>query len=53
MRFKFDIGISYTNSFYTKSEPKSFANGKKILLIPPTLVNDQLVTTFLEKANLF
>ena len=32
---------------------KSFVNGKKIPLIPPILVNDQLVTNFLEKANLF
>ena len=32
---------------------KSFVNGKKIPLIPPTLVKDQLVTNFLEKANLF
>ena len=31
---------------------KSFVNGKKILLIPPILVKDQLVTNFLEKANL-
>ena len=32
---------------------KSFVNDKKILLIPPILVKDQLVTNFLEKANLF
>ena len=32
---------------------KSFVNGKKISLIPPILVKDQLVTKFLEKANLF
>ena len=32
---------------------KSFVNGKNIPLIPPILVNDQLVTNFLEKANLF
>ena len=32
---------------------KSFVNGKKIPLIPPILVKDQLVTNFLEKANLF
>ena len=32
---------------------KSFANGRMIPLIPPILVNDQLVTVFLEKANLF
>ena len=32
---------------------KSFFNGKKIPLIPPILVKDQLVTNFLEKANLF
>ena len=32
---------------------KSFTNGKKIPLIPPILVKDQLVTDFLEKANLF
>ena len=31
----------------------SFANDKKIPLILPILVNDQLVTNFLEKANLF
>ena len=32
---------------------KSFVNGKKIPLIPPILVKDQLVTTnFLEKTNL-
>ena len=30
---------------------KSFVYGKKILLIPPILVKDQLVTNFLEKAN--
>ena len=32
---------------------KSFVNGKKIPLIPPVLVKDQLVTNLLEKANLF
>ena len=32
---------------------KLFVNGKKIPLIPPILVKDQLVTNFLEKANLF
>ena len=32
---------------------KSFVNNKKIPLIPPILVNDQLVTQFLEKANLY
>ena len=32
---------------------KSFVNSKKILLIPPILVMDQLMTNFLEKANLF
>ena len=32
---------------------KSSVNGKKIPLIPPILVKDQLVTNFLEKANLF
>ena len=32
---------------------KSFVNGKKIPLIPPILVKDQLVANFLEKANLF
>ena len=32
---------------------KSFVNGKKIPLIPPILAKGQLVTNFLEKANLF
>ena len=32
---------------------KSFVNGKKIPLIPPILVKDELVTKVLEKANLF
>ena len=32
---------------------KSFVNNKKIPLIPPILVNDQLVTQFLEKAVLY
>ena len=32
---------------------KSFVNGKKIPLIPPILVKDQLVTNFSEIANLF
>ena len=32
---------------------KSFVNGKKIPLIQPILVKYQLVTKFLEKANLF
>ena len=32
---------------------KSFVNGKNILLILPILIKDQLVTNFLEKANLF
>ena len=32
---------------------KSFVNGKKIPLIPPVLVKDQLVTNLLKKANLF
>ena len=32
---------------------KSFVNGKKIPLIPPILVKNQLVTNFLEKAYLF
>ena len=32
---------------------KSFLSGRKIPLIPPILVKDQLVINFLEKANLF
>ena len=32
---------------------KAFANGTKIPLIPPLLVGNQLVSDFLEKANLF
>ena len=32
---------------------KSFVNGKMIPLIPPILVKEQLVTKFLEEANLF
>ena len=32
---------------------KSLVNGKKIPLITPILVKDQLVTNFLEKTNLF
>ena len=32
---------------------KTFANGKKIPIIPPILVNDKFVTNFLEKTNLF
>ena len=32
---------------------KTFVNGTKIPLIPPLLVGNQLVSDFLEKANLF
>ena len=32
---------------------KIFVNGKKILIIPPLLLNDNFITNFLEKANLF
>ena len=32
---------------------ETFVNGTKISLIPPLLVGDQLVSDFLEKANLF
>ena len=32
---------------------KSFVNSKQIPLLPPILVKDQLVTNFLEKANLY
>ena len=32
---------------------KSFTNWKKIPIIPPLLINDQLVTNFNEKANTF
>ena len=32
---------------------KSFTNGEKIPIIPPLLINDQLVTNFNEKANNF
>ena len=32
---------------------KTFANGTKIPIIPPLLVNDNFITNFLEKANLF
>ena len=32
---------------------KTFVNGTKIPLIPPLLVSNQLVSDFLEKANLF
>ena len=32
---------------------KTFVNGKKIPIILPLLVNDKIVTNFLEKANLF
>ena len=32
---------------------KTFVNGKKIPIIPPLLVNDNFITNFLEKANLF
>ena len=32
---------------------KTFSNGSKIPLIPPLLVNNEFVTDFLEKANLF
>ena len=31
----------------------TFVNGKKIPIIPPLLVNDNFITNFLEKANLF
>ena len=31
---------------------KPFVNGKKISLIPPILVKDQLMTNFLEKSKL-
>ena len=31
---------------------KTFANSKKIPIIPPLLVNDKFITNFLEKANL-
>ena len=65
----FDIGIMSKLAYYRRiafklNDPsmapktywsilKSFVNGKKIPLIPPILVNDQLVTNLLEKANLF
>ena len=32
---------------------KTFVNGKKIPIIPPLLVNNNFITNFLEKANLF
>ena len=32
---------------------KTFTNGSKIPLIPPLLIDDKLVTYFLDKANLF
>ena len=32
---------------------KTFVNGSKIPLIPPLLVDNKLVTDFLDKANLF
>ena len=32
---------------------KTFVNSKKIPIIPPLLVNDNFITNFLEKANLF
>ena len=32
---------------------KTFFNGKKIPLIPPLVINDQLITDFREKANYF
>ena len=32
---------------------KTFANGKKVRIIPPRLVTDKFVSNFLEKANLF
>ena len=32
---------------------KSFVNGKKIPVMPPILVNDQLMINFFEKVNLF
>ena len=32
---------------------KTFVNGKKIPIIPSLLVNDNFITNFLEKANLF
>ena len=32
---------------------KTFVNGKKMPIIPPLLVNDNFITNFLEKANLF
>ena len=32
---------------------KTFVNGSKIPLVPPLLVNNEFVTDFLEKANLF
>ena len=45
---------------YPKTAPKTywsilktFVNGSKIPLIPPLLVNNEFVTDFLEKANLF
>ena len=32
---------------------KNFANGKKIPIIPPILLNDKFVTNFLKETNLF
>ena len=52
--------MSCTQAYDPKIAPKTywkilktFANGTKIPLIPPLLVENQLVTDFLVKANLF
>ena len=48
-----DLTNAITNTKLAYYRRMAFVNGKKIPLIPPILVNDQLVTNFLEKANLF
>ena len=47
--------LNYPNTFSKTywSIMKTFVNGKKTPTIPPLLVNNNLISTFREKANIF
>ena len=47
------ISDSFTETIRSSRNYKILVNGKKIPIIPPLLVNDNFITNFLEKANLF
>ena len=48
-----ELANPFTSSKTYWSILKTFVNGKKIPIILPLLVNDNFITNFLEKANLF